>query len=202
MADRWPHRIAGFVCYLIFFVVCIIFIIQHTILGISGIFIHLGITDIPWITVGLAMSVFGAELPDYDKYHEQKTAGKKKGKGDNQKKVKTSSSGKIIRSLTRHRSGLTHSPFIPFLLLIFALALIPAQGAVVATILIIFFLFGHASHILLDIHESGDARKEGKNGYSLHFWIANPSDQDTKKLLIIFGVLEIAIGILVLVIVH
>jgi hypothetical protein len=217
MANRWPHRIAGFVCYLIFFVVCIIFIIQHTILGVSGIFIHLGLTDIPWITVGLAMSVFGAELPDYDKYHEEKTAGKKRGKGDDQKKSKTSSSGKTLRSLTRHRSGLTHSPLIPFCVLFSALALMPTQGAVVATILLVFFLFGHASHLALDIHESKDAKKgekkdnstkkpskgkPPKNKYCLHFGIATASEQATKRLLIIFGGLEILIGALVLVVVH
>jgi hypothetical protein len=224
MSDRWPHRIAGIVCYLIFFTVCVIFIIQGPILGISGIFIYLGVTDVPWIAVGLAMSVFGAELPDYDRYRLE-MARKKKGKGDNhkidndddpkkgttthQKNGKISSPEKILRSVTTHRSGLTHSPLIPVCILIPAFPLMPAQGAVVATILMVFFLFGHASHLALDIRpseyaqkgENGDkkTKKLGPNGYRLHFGIATPSAQETTVLLFAFSIIEIAFGIAVLV---
>nr|MDO8098123.1 metal-dependent hydrolase [Candidatus Njordarchaeota archaeon] len=160
MADRWQHRLIGFICYIILIVSLIVMSILK-VQGIYGFPVTVGVADVPWLVMGFGLCMFGAEIPDYDQYPNSTFL----------------SLGKRPHFLV-HRSGLTHSPIFPFLLFVLVGVLAVAGGVVVASILLTSFLVGHASHLFLDIIPSSDATKPRddyeKNGYCLHFFPKKP----------------------------
>jgi hypothetical protein len=103
--------ICGFMVYVAF----LIFYIGSVTHG-SGIMI-----DIPWIVLGFGLSMFGAELPDYDQLADR---------------------------LLNHRDIITHSPIIPVILYI-VVALFSPHITIAPLLFLV--LLGHASHMFLDL---------------------------------------------------
>jgi hypothetical protein len=120
--------IFGFMVYAVFLTYYLGFVTHGT--GI--------IIDIPWIVLGFGLSMFGAELPDYDQLADR---------------------------LLNHRDVITHSALIPVMLYI-VVALFSPHITIAPLLFLV--LLGHASHMFLDLFpvwQGSGKMLQGKKNY-------------------------------------
>jgi hypothetical protein len=113
MANRTSHMLLAFFVYL---GVAIVFVIRAPITTVNQ--------GLYWILLGFALSMFGAELPDYDQ---------------------------LADKIFSHRDIITHSSLVPLLIFLIVKGLAESAVYVFASPLMLFIFLGHASHMFLDL---------------------------------------------------